>query len=319
VARSDDGEGSPRVPKKISDLLDLGKVREAVRDKAIGLVDHVVSRYHIEQAEHIARLERQVAELRTELRDQVSAELRDEIVRQGKRTLDRVVEFEVRSRRDIVYAADQDAALQSARFVQEYMPTKTPYGHPHQTLEHALSMAPRGGMALEFGVYTGTTLKIIATERGGTEVYGFDSFEGLPSDWRSGFPAGHFTMDGLPDVSGAELVVGWFDDTLPGFLKQHSGPVDFLHVDGDLYSSAKTVLDLVGPRLHTGSVIVFDEFFNFPHWQEHEYKAWIEYVERTGVQFTYEGYTWGNEQVIVKVTDVGQAGRPSAERGIVGK
>lgn len=284
------------------DLLDLGKLRETVRDKAIGLVDHVVSRYHQEQVEHIDRLERQIAELR----DQIRTEVRDEVVRQGDRTLDRVVEFEIRSRRDVVYAADQEATLQSARFVNEHMPTKASYGHPHQTLEHALSIAPSGGMALEFGVYTGTTLKIIATartERGDTGVFGFDSFEGLPSDWRSGFPAGHFNVDGLPDVPGAELVVGWFDDTLPKFLEEHPGPVDFLHVDGDLYSSAKIVLDLVGPRLHPGSVIVFDEFFNFPDWQEHEYKAWVEYVERTGVEFSYEGYTWNNEQVIVKLAD----------------
>lgn len=283
------------MPKRISDLLDLDKVRGTVRDKALGLVDQVVSRYHREQAEHIDRLERQVSDLR------------EEVQRQGTRAVDRVLEFEVRSRRDIPFAADQEAALQSARFVHEHMPTKAGFGHPHQTLEHALSLADKaGGMALEFGVFTGTTLKIIATDRG-EQVYGFDSFEGLPSDWRSGFPAGHFTVDGLPDVPGAELVVGWFDDTLPGFLARHQGPVDFLHVDGDLYSSAKIVLDLVGPRLHAGSVIVFDEFFNFPNWPEHEYKAWLEYVERTGVQFTYEGYTWGSEQVIVKITDPGTA------------
>lgn len=288
------------MPKGINDLLDLGKMREAVRDKALGLVDHVVSRYHQEQSEHIARLERQVSDLRSELRD--------EIQRQGGRAFDRVVELEVRSRHDIPFAADQEAAKQSARFVHENMPTRAGFGHPHQTLEHALSLAPReGGMALEFGVFTGTTLKMIATDRQGEHVYGFDSFQGLPTDWRSGFPAGHFTVDGLPDVPGAELVVGWFDDTLPGFLAEHSGPVDFLHVDGDLYSSAKIVLDLVGPRLHAGSVIVFDEFFNFPNWQEHEYRAWLEYVERTGVQFTYEGYTWGSEQVIVTVTDPGNA------------
>ena len=303
----DAGRGEPEVPNRKTSLLDLGKVREAFRDKAIGLVDHVISRYHKEQSEHIARLERQVSELREELRESVRAELREEIVRQGERALDRVVEFEIRSRRDIVYAADQEAALQSAHFIQEHMPTKASYGHPHQTLEHGLSLAATGGLALEFGVFTGTTLKIIATERGGEGVYGFDSFEGLPTDWRSGFPAGHFTVDGLPDVPGAELVVGWFDDTLPGFLDEHPGPVDFLHVDGDLYSSAKTVLDLVGPRLHAGSVIVFDEFFNFPNWQEHEYKAWMEYVERTGVQFTYEGYTWSNEQVIVQIQDPGNA------------
>jgi predicted O-methyltransferase YrrM len=283
------------VPKKMSDLLD--SVRRSVRDKAVNVVDQVVGRYHREQSDHIARLEHQV----TELRDQ----LHREIVHQGDRTRDRVLEFEIRARRDIPFAADGEAALQSARFVHEQMPTKLAYPHPHQTLEHALTLAPSGGMALEFGVYTGTTLKIIATERAADGVYGFDSFQGLPEDWRSGFPEGHFTVEGLPDVPGAELVVGWFDDTLPGFLETHPGTVDFLHVDGDLYSSAKTVLDLVGPRLRDGSVILFDEFFNFPGWQQHEYKAWLEYVDRTGIQFTYEGYTWNNEQVIVKVTKVG--------------
>ncbi|ONI73436.1 hypothetical protein ALI144C_41960 [Actinosynnema sp. ALI-1.44] len=267
-----------------------------MREKAISVVDQVVARYHREQAEHIARLEQQVTDLRAE------------VVHQGDRTRDRVLEFEIRHRRDIPFAADHAAAKESARFVHEHMPAKQAFPHAHDTLEHALSLAPRGGLSLEFGVWQGTTLKIIATDRvgDGEDVYGFDSFEGLPEDWRSGFPAGHFTVDGLPDVPGAELVVGWFDDTLPGFLDEHPGVVDFLHVDGDLYSSAKTVLDLVGPRLREGSVILFDEFFNFPGWQNHEYKAWMEYVERTGIEFTYEGYTWNNEQVIVKVTKPGR-------------
>lgn len=184
------------------------------------------------------------------------------------------------------------------------MPTAPHFEQSQTTLEHALSMAPTGGMALEFGVYTGSTLKIIATARSDGKVYGFDSFQGLPEDWRNGFPSGTFTVDGLPDVSGAELVVGWFEETLEGFLATHQGPVDFLHVDGDLYSSAKTVLDLAGPRLHQGSVIVFDEFFNFPGWQEHEYRAWREYVDRTGVQFSYQGYTYEDEQVIVRIDAV---------------
>jgi hypothetical protein len=289
------------VPKN-SDLPGLSGMRRLMRDKAAGLVDHVVSRYFRDQAEQIGRLEQQVRELR----DQLEHRVYNEVTRQGDWTRERILEFEVRARRDIPFAADHEAARQSAKFVHEQMPTKQAFPHAHDTLEHALSLAPRGGMALEFGVWTGTTLKIISTDREGQKVFGFDSFEGLPEDWRSGFPAGHFTVDGLPDVPGAELVVGWFDDTLPGFLAEHPGPVDFLHVDGDLYSSAKTVLSLVGPRLREGSVVLFDEFFNFPGWQQHEYRAWMEYVEQTGIQFTYEGYTWNNEQVITRVTKVGK-------------
>jgi predicted O-methyltransferase YrrM len=231
--------------------------------------------------------ERQLAELRAETR----------------RIYDRVIEFEIRTRRDVVYAADRQASLDSAEFVRKHMQAAPRFADPHRTLEHALSLAPTGGLALEFGVAGGSTLKIIAAARE-TGVYGFDSFQGLPEAWRTDFPVGAFSVEGLPDVAGAELVVGWFSDTLPEFLERHPDePVDFVHVDGDLYSSAKTVLDLVGPRLRPGSVLVFDEFFNFPGWQDHEYRAWQEYLDRTGTPVVYEGYSYNNEQVIVRIAE----------------
>jgi hypothetical protein len=258
------------------------KLMSAVTDAVTPLLD--------EQAQ---RLERRLAEVKAEAQAERQAEAR--------RIYDRMIEFEIRSRRDIVYALDRQASLESAEFVLEHMPTAPRFDDPHRTLEHALSLAPTGGLALEFGVYQGTTLKIIAAARNDSGVYGFDSFQGLPEEWRLDFPPGSFSVDRQPQIDGADLVVGWFADTLPGFLERHPGPVDFVHVDGDLYSSAKTVLDLVGPRLRPGSVLVFDEFFNFPGWQDHEHRAWREYVERTGVSFTYEGYSYTNEQVIVRI------------------
>lgn len=273
---------------KLRGFVRIDEIRRSLREKAIRVVDDAVAPYHREQVE---RLEREISQLRNEVASQTG------------RVLDRVVEFEIRSRRDIVYAGDQEAALSSARFVREHMPTVPHFPHPHATLDHALSLAPTGGLALEFGVYTGTTLKIIAAGRGGSEVFGFDSFDGLPEDWRNGFPAGMFATDGPPDVPGAELVVGWFEDTLPKFLAEHPGPVDFLHVDGDLYSSAKTVIDQVVPRMRPGGVILFDEFFNFPGWQTHEYRAWLEFLARTDTPFEYAGYTYENEQVIVKIAE----------------
>lgn len=234
--------------------------------------------------------------------------VRDQADRTAKRTSDVVDEAvatvrrtDRRGRRDLRAVAQLDAALDSARFAQENMPTVPTFARPVDTLKHALDMAPTAGMALEFGVYSGKTLQTIAQCRNGTGVYGFDSFKGLPEDWRSGFPAGTFGGGGLPEVDGAELVVGWFDETLSGFLAEHPGDVDFLHLDADLYSSTRTVLDLVGPRLRTGSIVVFDEYFNYPGWREHEHRAWCEYVERTGTTFSYEGYTRDSEQVIVRI------------------
>jgi hypothetical protein len=50
-----------------------------------------------------------------------------------------------------------------------------------------------------------------------------------------------------------------------------------------------------------GTVIVFDEYFNFPGWRNHEYRAWTEFVARTGTEFDYLGYTADNEQVVVRI------------------
>jgi hypothetical protein len=234
--------------------------------------------------------------------NRIAADLREEIVRQGDRCLDRVVEFEIRTRRDMIYAGDLEAAAESGRFANEFLRGAEHFARPQETLANALSLAPDGGMALEFGVASGNTLRVIAKARGGKDVFGFDWFQGLPEDWINGMPAGSFARADLPEVPGAELVVGLFADSLPGFLSTHPGHVDFLHVDGDLYSSAKTVLDLVGPRLRPGSIVHFDEFFNYPGWKQHEHKAWLEYVDRTGVEFEYVAYTYADNQVTVRIT-----------------
>lgn len=216
----------------------------------------------------------------------------------------RIDELEFRNRRDLAYAADLEATASTARFVLEHLRTAPTFGHPHDTLRHALGLVEIPGMALEFGVAGGTTLTIIADEfrgRDGT-VAGFDVFTGLPEAWRTGFPVGEFAQESIPEVTGAQIVPGLFEDTLPSFLDRESAPVAFLHLDADLYSSTKTVLDLLGDRLVPGSVIVFDEFFNYPGWQHHEYRAWTEFVARSGMSFDYAGYTVDHEQVVVTLT-----------------
>ncbi|KAI1465832.1 uncharacterized protein F4812DRAFT_114031 [Daldinia caldariorum] len=210
-----------------------------------------------------------------------------------------------RNRRDIFEAAWRDAALSSARFVHKHLPDAVPYYDKSETLQHALDAAPKEGLALEFGVYQGSTLRKIAASRLSGGVYGFDSFEGLPESWRCVFPAGAFALEAPPEVPGAELVVGWFDKTLGPFFAEHAGPIALLHIDSDLYSSAVTVLEHCGPRLVAGSVVIFDEYFNFPGWENDEHRAWQEYVERTGTRFSWLAFTADDEQVVVRIDDPG--------------
>jgi predicted O-methyltransferase YrrM len=150
------------------------------------------------------------------------------------------------------------------------------------TFEGAAKQAPEGLM-LEFGVHKGHTITQIAKALPDRKIYGFDGFQGLPESW-NGLSEGHFACDiptNLPD--NVKLVVGWFDDTLPKFIEEHKEPVAFIHIDCDLYSSTKTVFDVLKDRIQNGTIICFDEIVNYGDnkWRDHEYKAFKEFLVET--------------------------------------
>jgi hypothetical protein len=47
-------------------------------------------------------------------------------------------------------------------------------------------------------------------------------------------------------------------------------------------------------------VIVLDDYFNFPGWRNHEFKALQELVGRTGMEYEYVGYARHQVALIVK-------------------
>jgi len=106
----------------------------------------------------------------------------------------------------------------------------------------------------------------------------------------------------LPKVpQNVVLHKGYFADT-PLWLEQHSGPAAFIHIDSDLYESAKDVFDHLGDRIVPGTVIVFDEYFNYPNRQDHEFRAFQELVARRGILYRYLAYA--RFQVGLKIMDV---------------
>ena len=163
-----------------------------------------------------------------------------------------------------------------------------------------------GGGYLEFGVKEGGSINLISAAKPDKIVYGFDSFEGLPETWLPSHPAGKFNMDGnLPLVNdNVRLVKGWFNETLPQFVKEHSEPCAFIHVDSDLYSSAKTILTELKNQIVSGTIIAFDEYFGYPGWQEGEYKAFMEFAAENNVEFEYIART-NNCRAAVKIKQRG--------------
>ena len=158
------------------------------------------------------------------------------------------------------------------------------------------------GLIMEFGVFYGRTINYIASKVPGI-VDGFDSFEGLPESWRDGFDKGCFSVDDLPKVnSNVRLHIGWFENTIPKFIESdfnRDRMIAYLHIDCDLYSSTKTIFELVGKRITKGTVIVFDEYFNYDGWEKGEFLAFMEFIESSGLSYEYLTYNSKHEQVAV--------------------
>ncbi len=159
------------------------------------------------------------------------------------------------------------------------------------------------GDYVEFGVYKGVTfgyaLKIMSSLFPKMKFIAFDSFEGLPEpkgidrteDYSSNFYKGQFACSESEfmallaqqnvDLQKVVTVKGWFHDVLKDHLSENLGPdvIAAAWIDCDLYESTVPVLDFIGPRLSTGSVLLFDDwgcFRNLPDFgQQRACSEWL--------------------------------------------
>lgn len=208
---------------------------------------------------------------------------------------------------NILYQLQLRALNESVDYVQENMPDAMIYERFTDYLRACMDVAPKTGQILEFGVAGGNSIRKIATLAGDRPVHGFDSFEGLPEDWSGALAKkGQFSQGKkLPKVpANVTLHPGWFDDTLPPFIAGNNEPLSLLHVDCDLYSGTKTILKETGHLIRPGTIVLFDEYFNYPSWRQHEYKAWQEFVAENGVKYTYIAVMAQGWSVAVRVDEI---------------
>lgn len=176
------------------------------------------------------------------------------------------------------------------------------------------------GLWLEFGVHAGGTINRIAKYTTKT-IYGFDSFEGLPEAWDGRidgngvtYPKGTFSLGGwLPTVApNVQLIKGWYSNVLPGFIAQHPEPISFLHMDSDIYSSTKEIFNYTIKQIKNGCIIVFDELVGYNGFEQHEWKAWWEFVDAYNIEYQWIG---GNVSKHIEPNELPafDAGRPLTE------
>jgi hypothetical protein len=111
------------------------------------------------------------------------------------------------------------------------------------------------------------------------KIFALDSFEGLPESFENA-AVGAFAGE-VPKIHGVAFVKGYFEDTCTETLRQQVGSVALAHLDADLYSSTLHALRWLTPLLHTGSILLFDEFIGEG---QSEARAFEEWRQETGTQ-----------------------------------
>jgi len=186
-----------------------------------------------------------------------------------------------------------------------------------------MAAAPVDGCLVEFGVYKGGGLSMMASlarrHLGRVPpLWGFDSFEGMPatrvaldsalaSDWAENtfFDT---SLEGVrqqlkSEGVAAELVKGVF-----GTLKPLSGygidKVRFVHLDADIYEGYRDALCLLTPHLQVGTVILFDESipptdYRYQGVRFHGQRAVREWENETNLNLHLIRFDWTVELYVI--------------------
>jgi hypothetical protein len=192
--------------------------------------------------------------------------------------------------------------LRAFQFFRDMKPIPKLLGSGHTLLKKAYeAISLQNGLILEFGVRHGTSIRQLASLTS-KPIYGFDSFEGLPEDWHQESKEVYSTRAKIPEVTThVTLIPGWFDKTLPLFLEKHQENVALINIDCDIYSSTKTVLDLLRAHIKKGTIIIFDEYIGNLYWEEDEHKAFMESVTQYQWKYEHLCYSAYTKQVVVKI------------------
>jgi len=128
--------------------------------------------------------------------------------------------------------------------------------------------------------------------------FAFDSFVGLPEpkgidkenarfrEGRYDCPVWEFMSileSNCVDTSKVTIIPGWYKDTLSLITKENTGlkSAAVVMVDCDLYESAKLVLEFITDLVRDGTILIFDDWFNFKGRPDRgEQKAVNEWLEK---------------------------------------
>jgi Macrocin-O-methyltransferase (TylF) len=139
------------------------------------------------------------------------------------------------------------------------------------------------GNIIEFGMFKGRSTRVLRRalhqlQRGQLlgprkEIFACDSFKGLPEKYEN-LGVGAFAC-APPSIPGVHIVEGYFEDSLTPELARRVGRVALASLDADLYSSTLCALRWLTPQLHTGSLLLFDEYLGGGAGERRAHEDWV--------------------------------------------
>lgn len=165
--------------------------------------------------------------------------------------------------------------------------------------DHAISLAAKSRPFYEFGVWMGDSFKYLVPKF--SEGFGFDTFQGLPEDWGVVPKGAYSSMGRVPEIQNSRFFIGEFEKTLPVFFSERREKAGLINFDADLYSSTITALNNAKPIIDDQTIIVFDEFIVNSHWENDEYKAFLEFCDANGYAFKVDAVSLFTKQVMCRI------------------
>ena len=196
----------------------------------------------------------------------------------------------------VIYKVLEHAALDSANYAIEKMNNASMFLKREDLRKYCCNLIKNKNniIVAEFGVWQGESINLFANELPNASLYGFDSFLGLEENWFNA-RKGAFNLNGIqPEVNKNVIIYnGLYENTVPNFIKdvKTEKGIDLIHMDSDLYDPTSYVLNAISDLIKPGSIIIFDEYFGYPNWRNHEYKAFQEFALSNSLRYNYIGYT----------------------------
>jgi tetratricopeptide (TPR) repeat protein len=192
-----------------------------------------------------------------------------------------------------------DPILKSIEWVLSLKEQPSLHFNRWKVFDLAVSLSDRSRPFYEFGVWMGDSFRYLMKSY--KKGFGFDTFEGLPEDWRS-VPKGSYSSFGkVPDVPGGEFIVGEFDKTLPSFFASERPKAALINLDADLYGSTLSALKNARSIIDEQTVIIFDELIINEGWQQDEFKALNEFCALFELQYEVLAVSLYTKQVVTRV------------------